>query len=125
MINKTITKILCHNCKCGENVEVLPIRNREHGSFFDGDDTEVLLCDKCIELMDVEREWFDNNASSIVYKETGLVTYINERYITILIDSLPIESQENILNRPNKYYDEVMSKEDWIKEYKNGFFDFK
>lgn len=125
MIDKPITKTLCHNCKCSENIEVLSIKNREHGSCFDGDNTEILLCDKCIDLMDVEREWFDNDASSIFCKETGLVTYINERYITILIDSLPIESQENILNRPNKYYDEVMSKEDWIKEYKNGFFDFK
>lgn len=125
MINNLITKKLCYNCNCEENIEIFRIKNRGYGSYFDGDDTEIILCEKCIESMDVEPEWFDNDASSIVCQDTNFVTYINERYIAILIDNLPIESQERILNKPNKYYKEVMKKEDWLKEYSNGFFDFK
>lgn len=113
---------MCHNCKEHHFVKTLHIKDRHCGSIFDGDDTEINLCLNCMDLLDVDESWFDNEQSSIVSETTGLISYINERYITLLINNLPLESQEEILNKPNKYFKEVMSTEDWLEEYKNGFF---
>lgn len=114
--------IKCHNCLKQTSINNLEINNRTFGSLFDSLDISINLCNECIDLLGVNTTWFDNKASYSFCDNNGIKSYEFEFKIIKLINSLPIESQEQILNKPNPSLPFKMNRVDWINTYQNGYF---
>ena len=110
----------CLKCNNEENVKVFEMNGREGGSRFDSMDFTIHLCECCIEEMNVNEEWFNNDINAI--QDLYIFEYHNEDKIIDLINSLPIESQEKILNKPTPSVPYQMDSEEWINIFKDGYF---
>lgn len=113
-------KNLCNNCNC-KSTKTFELSGRGYGSkFFDGLDFVIELCDNCIKELNVVDEWFDNDINAV--EDLFIFDYKNEDKIVKLISSLPLSSQEKILNKPTPCCAFEMDTEEWMKLYPNGFF---
>ena len=126
---------VCDKCGINENdkkVVSLEIKDRGYGSEFDSMSFEFELCEDCINELGVNADWFDNEVNEVygvIYDEQdpivyhkNVFAYKNEDNIINIINSLPIEAQERILNQSTLCSPFKMDTEEWIEIYKDGFF---
>lgn len=112
----------CNKCGKDKFVKVFEIKDRFYGSKFDSINFKLKFCDSCVESMNIDRDWFDNDKNKV--EDLFIFDYTNEEKIINIINKLPINIQEQILNQPTSCNPFKMDSEEWMKIYSNGFFNF-
>ncbi len=117
-IPKEVEGKICMSClEKSDNISKIRFNKVGYGSVFDGDDTEIHLCDSCKEKVNIElwcneliiKKDENGRVLSTKYKfEDKLITYLN---------SLPIEGRELVFNRFNKsWICPSIDSQDWIDQ---------
>lgn len=112
----------CYKCEQNKNVNIFEMNGRFYGSKFDSLNFKIALCDECVKAIGVDRNWFDNDKNKV--EDLFIFDYTNEEKIINIINKLPINMQEQILNQPTSCNPFKMDSEEWMKIYSNGFFNF-
>lgn len=104
---------LCYCCnELQENesdIIKLEISNRGYGSSFDGSDSYIQLCNKCLKPEYIK--WFNEEPTMDGYCEE----YNYEDDIRNLVKSFPLENQEYFWNSNcNGWTSDVMDRQDWL-----------
>lgn len=106
---------LCWKClKKFEKVNIIHFGELGYGSGFDGFETELHLCDKCLQetngLFNLEVITEDDERGHIGYEH-----YDNEDKIFAYFESLPLVSKQFIYNEFDTGFDaRIMEPQDWI-----------
>ena len=112
---------LCYHCNelqsSSEEIHKFEIRDRGYQSEFVDDVFAIQLCKACVDELEIEEAWFDNE----ICFDTVIGSYRYESYILNLVDSFPIYNQEYIYNCYNVALcgfpnDKRVSREDWIMD---------
>lgn len=112
-------KCLCYHCnelkQCSEEIHKFEIKDRGYQSEFVDETFTIQLCKHCVDELEIEEEWFDNE---ICFDEVN-GNYRHEWHIINLIESFPIYNQEYIYNCQIVtlcgHIEKRISREDWIK----------
>lgn len=112
----------CYKCGQNKSVKVFEMKDRFYGSKFDNLNFKLNLCDNCVESTNIDSDWFDNELNKV--EDLFIFDYTNEEKIINIINTLPINIQEEILNQPTPCNPFKMDSEEWMKIYSNGFFNF-